>query len=110
MRWRIRLSVAVALQKEKPRRPRPVRGEAAGARLPIVDTASRPWPTWPRSAAGFLLRSGSAGFGRSQKDGLPSRLRGWQFIGSRPSTRAQARGSLVAAPFGWGAGMDAKAL
>src|SRR5262245_53684909 len=61
---------------------------------------------------GALSRSGSARPGRSQKDGLPSRRRETWFSlgGSRPSTRAQGRGSLVAAPFKSGAGMDAKTL
>jgi len=55
------------------------------------------------------FRSGSAWLGRSQKDGLPPRCgRDCRHSGSRPSTRAQGRGSLVAAPFKSGAGMDAK--
>src|SRR5262252_4914784 len=49
------------------------------------------------------FRSGSASLGRSQKDGLPSCRAGRSLVlvrfGSRPSTRAQGRGSLVAAPF-----------
>src|SRR5262245_13127611 len=45
------------------------------AHLPTFDTASQPWPTSIVLAAGSS-RSGSAWLGRSQKDGLPSRLRG----------------------------------
>jgi hypothetical protein len=50
---------------------------------------------------GDLSKSGSAWLGRSQKDGLPSRSWGQPYVstGLRPSTRAQGRGSLVAAPF-----------
>jgi len=48
-------------------------------------------------AAGFL-RSGSAWPGRSQKDGLPSARGEASISGSRPSTRAQRWGSLIAAP------------
>src|SRR5499427_2480675 len=49
------------------------------------------------SAAGLRIAGCSARLGRSQKGGLPS-CRGGDFSGSRPSTRAQGRGSLVAAP------------
>src|SRR5262249_13022218 len=65
----------------------------------FVDSATQPWPTSVAPRRGFLSRSGSAWPGRSQKDGLPS-CRGecGQLCGSRPSTRAQGRGSLVAAP------------
>jgi hypothetical protein len=75
----------------------PARGQCKDF-LPTVDTANRPWPTWRRSARG-VSRSGSAWPGRSQKDGLPS-ARGAEKIvsGSRSSTRAQRRGSLIAAP------------
>ena len=75
----------------------------------FVDSATQPWPTSVAPRRGFLSRSGSAWPSRSQKDGLPS-CRGecGQLCGSRPSTRAQGRGSLVAAPSNRGAEMDAK--
>jgi hypothetical protein len=50
--------------------------------------------------AAVSFRSGSARLGRSQKDGLPSACGAFHGLrGSRPSTRAQGRGSLIAAPF-----------
>src|SRR5262249_12998974 len=51
------------------------------------------------SLAAGNSRSGSAWLGRSQKDGLPTYRAECFITGSRPSTRAQRRGSLVAAPF-----------
>ena len=49
------------------------------------------------------FRSSSAWLGRSQKDGLPSCRTGRSLVlvrfGSRPSTRAQGRGSLGRCPF-----------
>src|SRR5262249_6824322 len=47
---------------------------------------------------GFLLRSGSAWPGRSQKDGLPFGSRGKRIRGSRPSTRAQGGGAAWSLP------------
>src|SRR5205823_13055945 len=65
--------------------------------LPTVDSANRRWPTW-RVGPWGSSRSSSAWLGRSQKDGLPPAAEELT-SGSRPSTRAQGRGSLVAAPF-----------
>src|SRR5262245_66063195 len=54
-------------------------GNAARVNVSVLyrsfDTAGHPWPTSVTPAA-VSFRSGSAWLGRSQKDGLPSRLRG----------------------------------
>src|SRR5262249_3703566 len=65
--------------------------------LPTVDSANGRWPTNVTLAVGFS-RSGSAWLGRSQKDGLPSAVRGRIETGSRPSTRAR-EGQPARCPF-----------
>src|SRR6516165_11411235 len=68
----------------------------------FVDTANQPWPTSVAVAAGsFPVEQRVA---RSLPERWPAVLpRGEKLVlvrfGSRPSTRAQGRGSLVAAPF-----------
>jgi hypothetical protein len=74
---------------------------AASARVNVsvlyqfIDTANRPWPTWRRSAAGFLRRAARGSVSRKMACRPAA---GDTHSGSRPSTRAQRRGSLVAAP------------
>src|SRR5262245_57916945 len=67
---------------------------------PLIDSANWPWPTNDCKDQAGASRSDSAGFGRSQKDGLPSRPRG-QHIRFK-AIDSRERGRLVAAPFGWG--------
>src|SRR5215510_8488781 len=64
----------------------------------FVDSATQPWPTSVAPRRGFLSRPGSAWPGRSQKDGLPSCRGESKHSRFKASTRAQGRGSPVAAP------------
>jgi hypothetical protein len=75
---------------------------AASARVNVsvlyqfVDTANWTWPTCRPPRWGFSRPGSAARSPERWPAGLP-RGHGF-FIGSRPSTRAQGRGSLVAAP------------
>src|SRR5262245_47807920 len=64
----------------------------------LIDSAKRPWPTNDCKDPAGASRSDSAGFGRSQKDGLPSRPRGEQY-GSRPFNSRTREGQPSRCPF-----------
>jgi hypothetical protein len=60
----------------------------------------RRWARMRLPPAAGSFRSGSAWLGRSQKDGLPSRCRGWHGkLGFKAINLRTGKGSLIAAPF-----------
>jgi hypothetical protein len=87
-------------------------GSAARVNVSVLyrsfDTVGHPWPTSVTPAA-VSFRSGSAWLGRSQKDGLPSRLRGISWTARLKAINSRTgKGQPDRCPFQSGAEMDAK--